>query len=148
MEYTKEIYIGKAIVIAIVVLLLVISFQSSITANMNKPLTEEFTISIIKPENAIYRNNQKLIPFCAPLVLRGSIDVEIEVTPSGTQLDRMEIYVDNELYNTIQGPGPFDNYVFTVEGNTLSKIKIEVLGYGIDDTSGEEAESTIWRIFQ
>ena len=144
----RKIQICKAIVIATIVLLIVISFQSSVTANMNKPLTEEFTISITKPENAIYRNNQKLMPFWFPLVLCGSIDIEIEVSPPGTILDRMEIYVNNELYNIVRGPGPFDNYIFTCEGKSFSKILIEVLGYGLDDNSGEKAEITIWRIFQ
>jgi hypothetical protein len=138
----------KAIAISAILLLMMICFQSITIAGIDKSSAQEFTISIIKPENAIYRNNQKILPFFMPIVLRGNLDVEIKISPPGVLLDRLEIYINEEIVTVISGPGPFDDYSYTLEGEPLSQIKIEVHGYTIDDSSGQKAEITIWRIFQ
>ena len=50
-------------------------------------------ISIIKPTNGIYLNNNKLIPFLFPLII-GSIDIEINTyDESGIELIELYSYV-------------------------------------------------------
>ena len=143
----RRINVKKATVYAIIVLFIGISFLPNITANNNKFSDEEFFITITKPENAIYRNNQKIIPFFVPLILRGSIDIEIEISPPNIQLDQIEIYINNELVKTIGGPGPFENYLYTYEGNAFSKTTIKIIGYGLGDIGQKSSMVTFWKIF-
>ena len=99
-------------------------------------------LTITKPEKAIYANNQKLIPFLMPLVLCGNIDIEIEAP--GT-FDRMEIFINDILIDTITGPGPFSIPIFKLDGKAFSKDKIEIVGY---TGSSQSSDSIIvWRIF-
>jgi hypothetical protein len=144
----KNINVAKATVLAIIILFIGISFLPNIPANINKYSEEDFSISITKPENAIYRNNQKIIPFFIPLILRGSIDIEIKISPPDTRLDRIEVYVNNGLFTVVGGPGPFDNYLLTLEGIAFSRDMIKVVGYGIGDNNPQSSDGiTIWRIF-
>ena len=48
-----------------------------ITASTN----EEYEIFFVSPENAIYINNSKIIPFFVPLVLWGALFVELDTSP-------------------------------------------------------------------
>ncbi len=58
-------------------------------------LTSPPSASIIKPERAIYINNERIMWFFVPLII-GSGDLDIEVTTS-SWIDWVEFYIDGEL---------------------------------------------------
>jgi hypothetical protein len=140
----KRINVGKAIVFALIVMFIGTSFLPSITANTNKSSMDDFTITIIKPKNAIYKNNQELITFLIPIILRGNIDINIEISPP-TTLTMLEILVNDNVVDIIKGPGPLENPIITLGGNAFSKVKIGVVGYSGSIHSSDSI--ILWRIF-
>ena len=102
----------------------------------------QLTVTITYPENGIYCNNQKILPFCVPLVLYGDISLDIEIEPlSG--VDKVEFYI-NGVYLGESTEPPFDEFDIII--NPFSRVTVKVIAYGIDGSQDSD-EITIWRIF-
>lgn len=103
----------------------------------------QLTVTITYPENGIYCNNQKILPFCVPLVLYGDISMEIEINPL-SEVYKVELYIDGELLGTItEHPFEFGNGTFK---KPFSRMTVKVIAYGIDGFQDSD-EIVIWRIF-
>ena len=107
----------------------------------------DITVTITYPENGLYLNNKKILPFFIPLVIRGPIgfDFEIETSP-GVGIDYVEFYVNDGLQYVDNTP-PFEREgLITWWKARFSHIKIKIIAYGIDCEPGSD-EITIWRLF-
>jgi len=54
------------------------------------------SLQILKPGNALYLFNKKLLPLAKPLIV-GGIDIEINATDNQTGINRVEIFIDSKL---------------------------------------------------
>ena len=102
-------------------------------------------VTITEPESGIYRNNNKILPFFIPLVLCGAIAIEAEVVPYD-EWDRMEIYINGVLQETVFGPGPVYEFA-PLSWSPFLKIKFGIAVYTFDGNHASD-EITIWRIFR
>jgi hypothetical protein len=113
----------------------------------NKPTDyDHSTLQVIftKPENGIYCNDYKILPFPVPLVLWGPITVEVVIS-NGSGLNRIEFYFNDVLLATITGPGP--SYGWSASSwQPFSKIKFKVIAYSATESASDEI--TIWRLFR
>jgi len=103
-----------------------------------------FKVTITKPQNGIYCNNQKILPFFIPLILCGAISIVAEIVPNSSGMDRVEFYINDMPQHTVTGPGPA--YVWTLTWSPFSKINVKVIAYTFNETASDEI--TIWRIFR
>lgn len=146
----------KSLVCGIFVLFVGITTLPSISGGINESRDTEITndvtylpyqVTITSPKNGIYFNNQKILPFLMPLVLRGKITIEGEAEPV-EEIDRVEVYINGGLFEIITGSGPTYEFSLDWDGESaFSKINVEVIAYGLDDTQVSD-EITIWRIFR
>lgn len=152
---TKKTIFGKGIVVALIVLFVGISVMPSISGNINESGDTEITndvtylpyqVTFTSPENGIYRNDQKILPFFVPLAFCGIITVEVEAEPV-EEIDRVEIYINDGLHEIITGAGPTYESSYVWEGEPFSKINFKAIAYGCDNTQASD-EITIWRIFR
>lgn len=92
-------------------------------------------VEITKPEKAFYINNNKILPFFTPVILR---DIDIEVTAS-ENTDYVEFYIDDVLKNT-DNKAP---YVWLWDEKAFFRHKIKVEAY---DNTGNSAsdERVVW----
>jgi outer membrane protein assembly factor BamB len=61
--------------------------------------TLEYTspcLSILKPENALYVRNRKIIPLRAPLIV-GAIDITVNATDNQSGMNKVEFYIDDQF---------------------------------------------------
>jgi hypothetical protein len=106
---------------------------------------ENSTLQVIitRPENGIYFNEEKILPFCVPLILCGNITIWIEVIANGSGLDRVEFYINDLLQATIPGSGPV--YSWCLSWRPFSKLNFKVIAYSFDESASDEI--VIWRLF-
>ena len=105
----------------------------------------QLTVTIMYPGNGIYCNNQKILPFCVPLVLYGNISMAIEIKPL-SEIDMVEFYINGELLCTITTP-PFEFGNGTIPfRKPFSRMTVKVIAYGTDGIQDSD-EIVIWRIF-
>lgn len=113
-----------------------------IVNDVERPL--QLTVTITHPGNGIYYNNQKILPFCVPLVLLGDISMAIEIKPL-SEVIMVELYINGELLGTITEP-PFEFSNGTIPLKPFSGITVKVIVHGTDGIQDSD-EITIWRIF-
>ncbi len=78
-------------------------------------------IDIVKPENAIYIKNRKIIPFFMPIII-GKIDIEV----IATGVSKVEFYIDDKLKFT-----DYDKpYKWQWNEFSFGRHTIKVIGYG------------------
>jgi hypothetical protein len=102
-----------------------------------------FQIIIIKPENGIYINDYKILPFCVPLVLWRDITVEL-VALNGSGLVWIEFFINGLLKETITGSDSW-----RMSCGPFSKLNIKTMGYSKDEFGNIESDSdeiVIWRL--
>ena len=135
--------------IGIIILLMGVNIISSfardveIVNDVEHPL--HLTVAITYPENGIYCNDQKILPFCVPLVLYGNISLEVEIKPL-SEVDKVEFYIDGGfLFEITDPPFEFGNDI-TPFIKPFSRTTIKIIAYSIDG-SHDSDEITIWRIF-
>ena len=136
-------------VVGITILLLGLAVQPSIaTVQPKEEIDIEHTplqVTITKPENGIYINNHKVLPFFVPLILCGAVTVKVEVIPNDGWAS-MEFYLNGVLQNIIYGPGP--EYEISISSYRLfSKFNLEVIVFTYDGNYASD-EITIWKLFR
>jgi len=142
----------KALILAIIVLFLGIIYIPCISGNIDESIDKEIVndyektplqVTLIRPENGIYFNDQKILPFFKPLVLCGSISIEVEVEPL-SEVERIEFLLNGVLQKVIVGPPWL--LTWSLGGWSFSKLTFGIIAY---DFYGNQAsdEITIWRIF-
>jgi hypothetical protein len=101
----------------------------------------EPTVSINKPTNAIYMNNEVMFPFPRTIII-GSIDVIADANDVESEIDYVELYIDNSMYDDIfSGP-----YEFTEVTMGFGRHTIRVVAYDMSGLSGE-AEISVFKLF-
>jgi hypothetical protein len=110
---------------------------------LNCSLTQSsIDVEIAKPLKALYRNNERIIPFLIPRII-GLIDIEAYI-PWGWgepgSAERVEFYIDGALQATITT----EPYNWTWTQKTIGKHVIKVVAYGFDgDSASKEIE--VWK---
>jgi len=93
------------------------------------------SIDIIKPGDAIYFNNKKIMDFSTPIII-GPIDVTVNVSDNIYGIERVEFYIDDELrYSDEEKPysWKWDEKVFFK--HTIKVVAYNEIGnYAIDET--------------
>jgi hypothetical protein len=98
-------------------------------------------LKIIKPENAVYLTDKKILPFPAPLCL-GRITINTSVSNINYGIEKVEFYMDDALQATvITAP-----YRWTWNHPAFFKHVVKVVAY---DTGGHNTtrEVTLWKFF-
>lgn len=99
------------------------------------------TVNITKPDNAIYLNDNRLIPFLMPIVI-GSITIEVDATDAEGSVSYVEFYVDDVLKST-DTSAP---YTWLWNETAFLKHTVKAVAY---DTAGNNAyvELSVWKFF-
>ncbi|MFH1100608.1 MAG: FG-GAP-like repeat-containing protein [Methanobacteriota archaeon] len=88
------------------------------------------TLSIQKPENALYITNKKILPLNRPFII-GSIDLEVDTSDGETEIDHVDFYIDSTLrYTDTQAP-----YSWTWSQRSFFFYKIQIVSYDIAGNS-------------
>ena len=101
-------------------------------------------VTFTHPENGIYFNDHKILPFYVPLVLCGNITIEVVVS-NGSGLDRVEFYVNDVLQETVYG-FQVPVYEWYLSWEPFSKINFKVIAYSFNETASDDI--MIWRLFR
>ncbi len=98
-------------------------------------------IEITKPENAIYIQDKKILPFFKPVIF-GKITIEVDALNDGFGIDRVEFYIDEELIENITSPP----YQCMWDERVFFKHKITVVAH---DIMGENTsrQLIVWKFF-
>ena len=81
-----------------------------------------------KPLNAIYLNNQRIIPFPTSRII-GPIDIEAMTGghwPGSSSVDYVDFYIDDEIQATISS----EPYNWTWSAITIGKHMVKIIAYG------------------
>ena len=140
---SKKSILYKTLVVGVIVLFVGIGVQSTIAINSEN--SSSFEVTITEPQRGIYCNDEKILPFIVPLILCGEISIKAEVPPEYTEMVTVEFYVNNELYATIDGPGPEFVFPFIWRLPFLGRITVKVIAYSGDEIASDRI--MIWRIF-
>jgi len=110
--------------------------------NEYSPLS--ITITFIEPKRGIYKDMEKIFPFFTVLVIRGLVEVNISITGSPDEIDYVEYWFNNELFDNETNP-PF-GLAGCLGGDPLTRVTIKVIAY---PSSGNPVSKkiTIWRLF-
>ena len=98
------------------------------------------SVEIIKPENALYLLNIKLIPLPKPLII-GSIDIEVDASQDDVGIDRVEFYIDDDLKST----DTTEPYSWRWEDRVFFRHTIKVVA--VDNAGKENTEEILARKF-
>ncbi len=99
---------------------------------------EQPTISIQAPEKGIYINGNKIMPFISPVII-GEINIQ---TLTSNQIQRVEFYIDNELYQT-----DYDMpYELIINELKSGKHTIKTIAYDSSNRNGDDSLN-IWKLF-
>lgn len=100
-----------------------------------------FSITITKPEKALYVANVKLLPFFVPLLF-GSIEVQATVHEiNKSQVERVEFYIDE----TLQETDTVAPYSWLWSQRSLGSHMIKVIAYKNDKSATDALK--VWKIF-
>jgi len=96
-------------------------------------------MKIIKPENAVYLFDKKILPFFVPLSI-GKITIEATASNPVSGVERLEFYLDNELKATLTN----EPYLWSWNEPSFFRHTIKVLAY---DTFGHNTtrQFTVWK---
>lgn len=98
-------------------------------------------MSVIRPENAVYLFDKKVLPFFTPLSL-GKITIEATATSTEYGIEKVEFYIDDRLQSTILT----EPYSWTWNSLSFFRHTVKVVAY---DTIGRNAQRTftMWKFF-
>jgi hypothetical protein len=108
--------------------------QNTTQVTIGYPLPQ---ISFIKPENAVYVFNIKILPWPYPVVF-GPINIKVEASQVEIGIERVEFYDDGELIKTDQAQ-PYDCLWRAHPPPILHPIMARVY-----DTAGNQNSTTIY----
>ncbi|HEC81565.1 MAG TPA: PKD domain-containing protein, partial [Thermoplasmatales archaeon] len=105
----------------------------SIGKDFTKP-----TLKVNKPEQAIYFNNNRMLPFFTPVII-GNIDIKVTATDE-SGVKRVELYIDNVLKaNLTTKP-----YTWRWSEKTFGRHTIKIVAYDNFDNSAEK-DIMVWK---
>ncbi len=93
-------------------------------------------VVITRPENGVYFKEEKILPFCVPLVISGNITIWWEVI-NGSGFNRLDIYINDVLQYTFEGPGPEYGWCL-LPWKPFSKLTFKVIAYSFDESASDE----------
>jgi hypothetical protein len=99
------------------------------------------SVAIIKPTAGVYMNNDVLFSFPRTIII-GAIDVIAEASDAESEIDMVEMYVDNRLYDDIYSE-PFE---FSEVSLDFGRHVIKVVAYDMAGLSSE-AEISVFKLF-
>ncbi|MEM0466255.1 MAG: DUF2341 domain-containing protein [Candidatus Thermoplasmatota archaeon] len=99
------------------------------------------SITIKKPEKALYIMNKKILSFPVPCII-GTIDVDVEVTDQESGVDRVEFYLDGILQQTSTTPP----YRWTWSVRSFFFYYITIVAYDVNNNS-RTSEVKVWKFF-
>jgi PKD repeat protein len=99
------------------------------------------TIEIRKPENALYLNNKKILPFSIPVIIK-KIDIDVNASDDQIGIDKVEFYIDNKLTATDTSPP----YSWTWDKRAFFRHTIRVTAYDIAGNNASK-EITVLKFF-
>ena len=98
------------------------------------------TVEILKPIDAIYILNQKIIPFNMPLIV-GSLTIEVEATDEESGVDRVEFYIDGELKGEDNTSDYFWLWSDTEPGEHTIKVQYRTPEAAANNPAGTDYEN-------
>jgi hypothetical protein len=128
-------------------------------ANLNKkeysPLRGNITVTFTYPENGIYWNDRKIMPYSVPLILHGNGDLvhrlfrfyrdtPVEYTITGP-IFFIEFYLDGALVGNITSE-PWE-FVAPILITSFSHKNFKIIAYGTNQDDWGSDEITIYRLF-
>ena len=114
---------------------------------------ENITVTFMYPENGIYWNYHKIVPFSVPLILHGYgilLGHGVILTPVQFKIDnleyisKIEVYINEILMETLVEPPFYDN--IGVPMIRFSNATAKVVAY-TDQGDYASDEITVWRFF-
>jgi hypothetical protein len=120
------------------------SYEKNLYDKESSPLQENVTVTITSPENAIYWNEHKIVPFPVPLILHGDnpVLVRFKIEPLN-EINQIELYFNNVLQMTITIPPFPDSVILFVP--FFSHAKATIIAYSSHGQGS--GEITVWRLF-
>jgi hypothetical protein len=132
-------------------------YRKSMFEKECSPLRENITVTFTYPENGIYWNDHKIMPFSVPLIVHGNgelvfhdfrfyRDTPVNFTiESSVSITLIEFYVDGVLIGNVTEP-PYEfeaPYLMT----RFSHINLKIIAYGTNQDDWGSDEITIYRLF-
>jgi len=116
-----------------------LSSGSSMTLTITK--TPFPTVKILKPENALYIGNRKIIPLRAPVIL-GKITIEIDAFSNQSNITRVDFYIDNGLKASVTSKP----YTWRWDARAFFKHTIKII---VCNSFGNSAAVglSVWKFF-
>jgi len=117
-----------------------LSSGSSVTLKIAR--TPFPSVKILKPENAVYFMNKKIIPFRVPVII-GYISIEVEASSNQSSIMQVSFYLDDSLVATVTSP-PY-SWMWTTH-TVIYPYTIKVTA---ENSFGNMASAKIgvWKIF-
>jgi hypothetical protein len=99
------------------------------------------TVRILKPENALYLANKKIMPLRVPLIL-GKIAIEVNASSDQSNITRVDFYIDSELKATVTAKP----YTWTWDARSFGRHTIQIVAFNSFGNSAS-AELPVWKFF-
>ena len=130
-------------------------FQESFNERECSSVGENITVTFTYPENAIYWNDRKIMPYSVPFILHGNGDLSfnwfrfyrdtpVEYTITGP-IDRVDFYLDGSLIGSATA-APYE-FELPILMPSFSHITVKIIAYGGSQGDWGSDEITIWRLF-
>ncbi|KAA0010994.1 MAG: hypothetical protein FE037_04370 [Thermoplasmata archaeon] len=99
-------------------------------------------VEIIRPKPGIYLMDRRIMPLLRQTILIGESSIETETFDRELSVERVEIYIDDNMVANISEPP----YIYKWKERGFGRYTIKVISY---DTAGNHAEDSIavWKIF-
>jgi len=98
-------------------------------------------IDLEKPINAIYINNRAVIPFFKPLII-GSINITFSAVDNETEVEKMELYINDALVKTIYS----SSGVYTWDDKVFKRCELKIKAIDSSENSNE-MKQIVWKLF-
>jgi len=130
-------------------------FQEHFNERECSSVGENITVTFTYPENGIYWNDRKIMPYSVPFILHGNgnlsfnwfrfyRDTPVEYTITGP-VDRVDFYLDGSLIGSATA-APYE-LDFSILMPSFSHITVKIIAYGASQGDWGSDEITIWRLF-
>jgi len=98
------------------------------------------SVNIISPEQGVYINNKKILPFLTTIII-GETEIKINASDQESWVKRVEIFINNEKAKSLFN----EPYIWTWDKKGFGKYVIKAVAY---DAAGNQNfnEKTIWKI--
>ncbi len=129
-------------------------FQESFNERECSSVGENITVTFTYPENAIYWNDRKIMPYSVPFILHGNGDLSfnwfrfyrdtpVEYTITGPIVG-VDFYLDGSLIGSVTA-APYE-FEFPILMPSFSHLTVKIIAYGASQDDWGSDEITIWRL--